>query len=113
MTPPWRLGKKPRYAEQEDRTGKKPGARKQMNSGRTWSALRDVKRVVGEFTFLYDNKTTESASFTVSEPEFRALKRDANRTPPGCLPVLQIDFGDKASLVVIEESLFDELCGRL
>ncbi len=113
MSLPWRTGKKPRYAEQEERTGKKKGARRQMNSGRVWSGLRDVKQSVGKLTLLYDNKTTGSTNYTLTEAEFFQLKRDANRTPPGCHPVLQLDFSHRLSLVVIEESLFDQLCDRL
>lgn len=109
---PWKLGKKKPYEKQEARTAKKPGAKAQVNSGRVWSALRDVKRTVRGKTYLYDNKTTSSHRYTLSLEEFQILKRDANRTPPGCIPVLQIDFqnGERlVSLVVVEESVFDDL----
>lgn len=109
---PWKLGKKKPYEKQEERTAKKKGARRQLNSGRVWSGLRDVKRIVGKRTFLYDNKTTSTRSYSLTAEEFNRLKRDANRTPPGCIPVLQIDFtggGTVLRLVVIEEDLFDEL----
>lgn len=109
---PWRMGKKKPYEKQEERTSKKKGGRKQLNSGRTWSALRDVKRKVGDATYLYDNKTTTSRNYTLTKDEFMSLIRDANRTPPGCRPVLQIDFnngGNILSLVVIEEAEFDRL----
>ena len=109
MNVPWRLGKKPHYAEQEKRTGKKKGARQQMNSGRVWSGLRDVKRSIGEINLLYDNKeATKSGRFTLTEKEWNSLVRDAKRTPPGHHPVIQLDFVGHR-LVIIPELLFDTL----
>lgn len=111
MGVPWKLGKKPAYQKQEERTGKKQGGKPQMNSGRVWSSLRDVKRKVGKRTFLYDSKTRRT-SFQLTRVDFDLLKRDSNRTPPGCLPVLQIDFTQGVKplrLVVIEEDVFDDL----
>lgn len=113
MTLPWKAGKQP-YQIQEDRTARKPGGRAQPNSGRIWSGLRDVRRKTKKFSFLYDNKTTSARSYALSAEEFNLLKRDANRTPPGHAPILQIDFtgdGKVLSLVVIEEGVFDELLG--
>lgn len=99
---------KPQYARQEARTAKKPGARPQINSGRTWSSLRDVsmKTILGRL--LIDNKTTEGKSYTITDDDWKALKRDANRTPPGCSPALQIDIRN-LRLIVLEEAWFDEL----
>ena len=105
---PWARARKLKYQEQEDRTAKKPGATAQLNSGRTWSALRDVtlKTFLGKL--LIDNKTTELPSYRLTKPDWHGLKRDANRTPPGCLPALQIDIQD-LKLMVLEELTWDEL----
>jgi hypothetical protein len=57
---------------------------------------------------LIDNKDAPGKSYRVTEDEWAALKRDANRTPPGCTPALQIDLG-KFSLMVVEEAFWDDL----
>lgn len=111
MKTPWNKDKRPKYQQQEQRTAKKKGGRQQINSGRTWSSLRDVslKTLLG--TVLIDNKTTDKASYRITKDEFLALKRDANRTPPGCHPGMQIDIQD-LRLLVIEEALWDEIMER-
>lgn len=105
---PWEQAKERRYAEQEKRTASKEGGRPQRNSGRVWHSLRDVtlKSFLGKL--LIDNKTTEAKSYTITRSDWEALKRDANRTPPGCLPVLQIDI-QSLSLIVFEEGTWDEI----
>lgn len=111
METPWKKAIRQRYEKQELRTAKKPGARAQINSGRVWHSLRDVsvKTVLGRL--LIDNKTTEARSYTISldgKDGWNALKRDANRTPPGCSPGFQIDIRE-ISLIVLEEQWFDDL----
>lgn len=58
---------------------------------------------------LIDNKTTETASsYRITGDDWRALRRDANRTPPGCHPALQIDI-DEIRLLVVEEGFWDDV----
>lgn len=57
---------------------------------------------------LIDNKDTEAQSFTIKLKDWISLKRDANRTPPGCHPALQIDIQD-LKLMVMEDPLWDEV----
>ena len=114
MRAPWKAKSTPAYLEQERKEAKKPGARLQVNSGRTWSGLRDVIRqsVVG--ALLIDCKTGANGplkSYRLTEDEWRDLRRDANRTPPGCYPVLRIDIGPY-KLMVIEDEMWEET-GRL
>lgn len=104
---PWKPDARQAYAKQEARTAKKPGARPQINSGRTWSSLRDVQQDSPLGRVLIDNKTTEAMSYTITETDWKALKRDANRTPPGCSPALQIDIRG-LRLFTVEEDLWDE-----
>jgi hypothetical protein len=108
MATPWERAKQQRYEKQERRTGKMPGARPQVNSGRIWSSLRDARIDSFIGRLLIDNKSTENKSYSISRDDWLALKRDANRTPPGCLPALQIDIQD-VHLMVFELSTWDEL----
>lgn len=108
MKTPWAKRDDPKYAQQERRTARKPGARAQVNSGRTWSSLRDVKQESPLGHVLIDNKTTDNKSYSITEADFKSLKRDANRTPPGCHPALQVDLRS-LRLMVIEEDLWDEI----
>lgn len=108
MNTPWEAAKQRRYQRQERRTASKPNARAQVNSGRTWFSLRDVMEKTPLGRVLTDNKDTEAQSYTIKKNDWRALKRDANRTPPGCHPSLQIDI-QGLRLRVIEEDLWDEI----
>lgn len=111
MKSPWEAAKERRdtgYMQQEKRTGSKKGARQQLNSGRLWFSLRDVMRRTPVGEMLIDNKTTENLSYTIKKDDWAALKRDANRTPPGCHPALQIDIQD-LRLMVTEEKLWDDV----
>ena len=108
MTTPWRRVTEPKYAKQEKRSAKKQGARAQVNSGRTWSSLRDVKQSSPVGHLLIDNKTTDAESYRITKTDFKALTRDANRTPPGCHPALQIDI-QELRLMVVDEGLWDEI----
>jgi len=118
MSVPWRLGKKKPYEKQEARTAKKDGARPQLNSGRRWDGKGDVKRLTKFGTFLYDNKTRGVGGFTLTARDFLKLKKQANSTPPGCMPVFQVDLKSTDEtklirLVIIEEDVFDEMLDRL
>jgi hypothetical protein len=106
VTVPWKLGKKP-YIEQEKRTAKKAGARPQLNSGRTWSGKGDVRQSSPVGHLLIDNKTTETMSVRFSRDDFIKLEKQANRTPPGCSPMFQIDIAGLRT-VWISERLWDE-----
>lgn len=108
MKTPWDRVTKPKYAEQEKRTAKKHGARPQVNSGRTWSSLRDVKQASPVGHLLIDNKTTDAESYRVTKADFKALIRDANRTPPGCHGALQVDI-QELRLMIVQEGLWDEI----
>lgn len=105
---PWERAKEQRYVSQEKRTSRKPGARPQINSGRKWHSLRDVIQDSPLGRMLIDNKTTEGASYRITITDFRELKRDANRTPPGCHPALQVDI-QEMRLMIIEDALWDEI----
>lgn len=107
MKTPWKRHGLAYYA-QEKRTASKPGARAQVNSGRTWSGLRDVKQRSPVAHVLIDNKMTDTQSYRIKRLDWLELKRDANRTPPGCLPAFQIDI-DGLSLMVIEDSHYDAI----
>lgn len=113
MSLPWKTGKKPKYVKQELRTSKKPGAKPQMNSGRVWSSLRDVKQKLAIMDHvLIDNKTTDANSYRITDSDWGELKRDANRTPPGCHPALQIDL-PKHRLYVVDEAFWDAITDAL
>jgi hypothetical protein len=108
---PWDESKKRKSQRQEERTAKMPGARPQVNSGRTWSSLRDVKLSTFFGVVLIDNKTTENPenrSYRLTRDEWLELRRDAGRTPPGCMPALQIDIQD-VHLLVFELGMWDAM----
>lgn len=109
MKTPWSQKKEQGYVRQERRTASRPGARSQINSGRTWSSLRDVRldAILGHL--LIDNKDAPKGSYRLTDDEWMALKRDANRTPPGCSPAFQIDLGARIRLLVIEEDFWNDL----
>lgn len=108
MKTPWQRATSPEYARQEKRTAKKPGARAQLNSGRTWSGLRDVRQASPVAHVLIDNKTTDEKSYRITKDDWESLKRDANRTPPGCLPAFQLDISG-TRLMVIDDDHYDEI----
>lgn len=113
MPLPWKSNDQKRYEKQEARVSRKEGAKPQLNSGRTWSAKGDVKQISPAGNMLIDCKDhSESKSYRITEDEWTKLKSMANGTPPGCLPMLQLDVGQH-HLVVIDESLWDEINERL
>jgi hypothetical protein len=107
LIPPWDRVKRNRSLIQERGFAKRTGARPQVNSGRIWSSLRDATLNSFLGRLLVDNKTTEAGSYTIKKDDWELLKRDANRTPPGCHPALQIDIGD-LHLFVLGLSTWDE-----
>jgi hypothetical protein len=109
MVPPWKRVTEQKYAEQEKRTAKNQSGRRQPNSGRLWHSRRDVvlSNPIGKL--LIDNKGTEAESFRIERNEWKKLRRDSNRTPPGCSPGMQIDIQDE-HLMVIGLDFYDELC---
>ena len=103
---PWKQAREnQRSRRQEERLGKLPDGRPQVNSGRTWWSKRDV-RLNG---FLVEARTTDSASYTISRVEFEKLTRDAFGTPPGQLPAMQIDFEGASPLHLFVMRLEDHL----
>jgi hypothetical protein len=108
MKTPWEQVKESRSQRQEKRTGKKPGARQQINSGRTWSSKGDATWDSPIGRLLIDNKDTEDFSYRITEDDWDKLKKQANQTPPGCQPGLQIDIRN-LRLLVIEEATYDEI----
>lgn len=108
MSTPWDKAKEQKYAKQEKRVGKKPGARQQFNSGRKWNGLRDVLQASPVAHVLIDCKDTDDKSYRITVDDWTKLKRDANRTPPGCLPALQLDISG-LRLMVIEDRHYDEI----
>jgi hypothetical protein len=105
---PWERAKISRSVQQERRTSNMPGARSQINSGRIWSSLRDNKLDTFVGMLLIDNKDTESESYRLVREKWLELRRDANRTPPGCHPALQVDIQD-VHLMIFEVGLWDAL----
>jgi hypothetical protein len=115
MNVPWKKDETPEYVKAEKRQANRPGARPQLNSGRTWSGLRDVIERSPIGVLLIDNKTGRYGplkSFRVSEAEWETMRRDANRTPPGCHPILRVDCG-KYKLMVIDENTWDLAMGMI
>jgi hypothetical protein len=89
MKTPWEQAKaQQRSQRQEQSLAKRPGGRKQVNSGRHWFSKRDV-RLNG---FLVEARTTEADSYRISKSEFEKIIMDAIATPPGMLGAMQIDF---------------------
>lgn len=107
---PWRAATAQRRSQrQEEKLGKLPGGRKQLNSGRHWHSKRDV-RLGG---FLVEARTTEKKTYPIDVTEFRDIERQAIGTPPGQLPAMQIDFdynGSTTQLFVkrLEDELYQQ-----
>ncbi len=109
MALPWKPNQQQAYEKQERRLAKKPNSRPQLNSGRTWSGRGDVKENTASGTMLIDAKDrTESKSYRLTEEEWTDLKLMANKTPPGCNPMLALNLGQHR-LIIIEESMWDEI----
>jgi hypothetical protein len=101
---PWDRARKTRSQLQEERLGNTEGGSKQLNSGRTsWRSKRDA--VYREF--LVEARSTESGSYTVKAEEWRNLRKEAFQTPPGCLPMIQVELQELTLAVVDFNYLHD------
>lgn len=109
---PWDRAKKTKSQRQEERIGKRDDGQLQINSGRTsWTSKRDG--VLGRvYKFLVEARTTDKGSYRVERQEFLDLKKQAFQTPPGLLPMVQVDIQD-LSLVIMELKDFDEMQARM
>ena len=107
---PWERANKSKSQQQEERTAKMKGGRKQPNSGRRWNAKGDATLESFLGKILIDNKThddPEKNSYRITKPDWLTLRRIARQQPPGCHPALQIDIQD-IHLLVMELGLWDE-----
>lgn len=109
---PWERSQESRSHKQERTFAKRRGVRPQVNSGRVWHSLRDTTMKFLIDRLLIDHKTTEVGSYTITEGDWDELHADANRTPPGCLPALQIDIRD-LSLMVVSLGTWDMAMERI
>ena len=110
MEPPWKRANRHRKSQkQEQELGRLPESRQQPNSGRGRFAKRDarVRR-----NFLVEARTTDSQSYTISKKEFKDIERQAIRTPPGCLPAMQVTI-DGLRLWVMRDQDFQDREDRL
>lgn len=89
---PWKRAAKTKSQLQEQRLGKREDGQEQVNSGRsTWTSRRD--NVIGSvYRFLVEARTTDKASYRIEAQEFRDLTKQATQTPPGLLPMIQLDL---------------------
>lgn len=112
METPWDRASKTKSHRQEEGITKLQGGRPQVNSGRsTWTSKRDgtLGRI---YRFLVEMRTTEKNSYRIERQEFLDLRKQAFQTPPGLLPMMQIDF-DMLRLVVVELKDFEEFQTRM
>jgi hypothetical protein len=109
---PWDRATKSKSVRQEESLSKLQGGRKQINSGRTtWTSKRD--NILGRiYTFLVEARTTDRGSYRIEKKEFLELRKNAFQTPPGLLPMFQIDIQD-LSLVVLELKDMEEFQTRM
>lgn len=102
MRKPWK-DKEPAYVTAEKKQAKRPGARPQLNSGRTWSGKGDVI----EAGLMIDNKTGKDGplnSYRITNKYWTQMKKDANRT--GLDPALRLDIGSH-ELIVVDQATWD------
>jgi hypothetical protein len=98
MDTPWkRRSARQKSDKQEARIAKLPGGRRQINSGRTTFASKRDNKLGG---FLIEARTTGSGRYCVTRREWEDLILDAQRTPPGMLPAMQIDLGPHQLIVM-------------
>lgn len=111
MDTPWTRARKTRNQQQEERLGKMPEGRQQVNSGRFWRWARDG--VV--WNFLVEARTNEKAdteSYRIRRREWEVIRAEAFRTPPGLRPAMQITIQD-LDLMVMELGDFQTMYTRL
>lgn len=88
MQTPWeRARKKTKSQRQEERLGEFQGSRRQPGSGRIPGLSRDARMFDN---FLVEARTTDARSYAVGVDEFQKITQEALRTPPGCLPAMQV-----------------------
>ena len=102
---PWERARKTRSQLQEERLGNIEGGSKQLNSGRTsWRSKRDnIYR-----QFLVEARTTEAGSYTIQASEWRDIRRQAFQTPPGLLPMIQVEL-QELNLAVVDWNYLQDL----
>jgi hypothetical protein len=97
---PWKQAKeKQAYQRQEERLSSSPGARAQVNSGRTWFSKRDVR----QNGFLIEARTTQAGSYTIKEAEWEKISKDSFGQPPGLLPAMQVDLNEHHLWIMRQE----------
>lgn len=108
---PWTRARKTRNVAQEERLGKMPHGKQQVNSGRFWRWARDG--IV--WNFLVEARTNEKAevnSYRIQVREWEQIRTEAFRTPPGLKPAMQITI-QNVDLMVIELTDFESMYTRL
>lgn len=111
METPWSKARKLRSQEHEKRVAEMPEGSQQPNSGRFWRWSRDAK----VWNFLVEARTHEKPdadSYRISLKEWKQIRTEAFRTPPGLRPAMAIQIQD-TRLFVIEEADFESLYTRL
>jgi hypothetical protein len=114
---PWDRAKEKTESKshKQERTFARGRGRQQPNSGRRWHSPGDVMLDTFIGRIMVDNKThddPEKKSFRIIYDEWMKLRSQAMRTPPGCVPALQIDLQD-LHLFVMELGLWDEIISHI
>lgn len=100
MKTPWEQASAARRAKRhEERIGKLPGGKKQINSGRVWFSRRD-NTLHG---FLIEARHTSADSYRIERKEFEQITQQAVTTPPGLLPGLMPDINGLRLIVIRED----------
>jgi len=102
---PWSRARKTRSRVQEESLGRQPGGTQQPASGRFWNRKRDGVR----YEFLIEARTNEKTSvrsYRISYDEFKRIAREAQQTPPGLVPAMQIQILDLELFTVKKEDFF-------
>jgi len=107
MEAPWEKPLKPRHRQQEERISQ-TGGRTHPASGRIWRFKRDGTL----FDFLIEARHTDSGSYRVDKSELDQITKEANMTPPGCHPGMQIEFGHE-EWILIPLQTFREIYNEL
>jgi hypothetical protein len=112
METPWDRATRTKSQRQEERIAKLEDGKLQVNSGRSlWTSKRDgtLGRI---YKFLVEARTTDKDSYSIKRKEFLDLRKQAFQTPPGLLPMFQVDIKD-LSLAVLELKDFQEFQSRM
>lgn len=95
-----------RSREQEHKTAKAHGGRRNAGSGATWSRKGDVRTA----HTLIENKRTDARQITLKANDLEKIWREA--IAEGRIPVIEIEVGGK-SYVVLTQSDYLEHMGNL